>query len=1258
LPRQSNEILPPPPPLEKDIDPFSKKKSNDKPQAFTTPLDLEENSVRGLPSHSSEDHVTPPPPPLRHNANSAEQSSFTAAQQRDSPRNDKSLNARTATSANTFREGQRVLPTESLPDSGSEVQQQQTHRPPPPQPPAADVTDNKTAMNAASFQRQNPPQNVGRSTTGILQQHSYGLPPPRSISQQQQQHLAFSQQQYLPPPRQAGDGPVAGTAGSTMSGRLPPPGYRNSIPKPAAVGLQALWKRVEQSLDSLADLEDQFSNGAQRIASSALQSTLAWRRQPPQQQGTTRQQAQRPPQQFNVPLTTVRKPSPTTSRNPHDPAPVISLTKSYQENVQSKQHEPVKRLAGGPQATTIDAEASTGGMIRSARWNNIMTDKGQKVALQSNGGASHSPHDRFSGATSSLPPSRPLVDMNPGMSAESQHQRWPPPPSEQQPPWSRAAPFARDATTLAASADGPRRKRPFLEEFSGATTSPVDRESASSMPRKNSFYEDEDDRPSLLSRLGKFVPPIPRFPSIFKLLKREGSFREYAALDAWKDEDDDSRNGKGIFGLFRRSPRRTETTNSARKTPPKTSLQLTPPLNDLMDRCDHGKTASLLSRAEIRACRNIGNSRAALDVVCLVFLLLTVHQMPNVGGIPLPSPLADMFSGSLTGLGHNLLFTMQTWAPFAFASAFLTARTNDIMNGGRTKQLALATASTAKEAGTYGQLYLRLTASQPPITSIPERLYQAAEAQVIGRVEAARLRSFVSLVLIALVLMTVSVVRPVAMESIKTFVAIASLNEWRHWPLPWKELGSSLLLALRSLYHRVTFLVTQDLSGLLENPYQFAFHISLFIALSVVYFLPSLEHRRPILDTISKPSGEEDGSVPSFGSVESLSNMGISSAARLQLWASGAGIEGALEKWRMMLPSLPRARYEWFTSSHLRQAGYGVLIALLLSLPVLVRTAVGISESIISSHSIFQWDSALDVTTLLLFTLHMSWRAMRYIVESMDSRPSVHGFLKDVSTTMDEVSILRKSHMDLQLVAAISPTKGLAVSDLWAAHAAKRAWAVRGANLECRNGELVVIIGDDGAGKTRLLTAIAESMVFPPKESLSTTKVRGLISMGGVDVTKWDRGQLKRRLGLVLNDVRTVADSAELLSGLTLEEILEPSDALQVVDPSHTAGANERNSMILALKVSHGSEIHQTTRPSSDCAVRLIDDGFSFIPIASVTYKTIYGRVCQRRRLETISAPSTMPGVVTIRMVKVVVGPCSGSMYFRQRQFRQIDRQS
>ena len=113
--------------------------------------------------------------------------------------------------------------------------------------------------------------------------------------------------------------------------------------------------------------------------------------------------------------------------------------------------------------------------------------------------------------------------------------------------------------------------------------------------------------------------------------------------------------------------------------------------------------------------------------------------------------------------------------------------------------------------------------------------------------------------------------------------------------------------------------------------------------------------------------------------------------------------------------------------------------------------------------------------------------------------------LTDTVNELEKLATDNKNGADFQAMVTASPTRGITVSDLWAAHSSRRAWAVRGSNVQCQNGEVVQILGGDGSGKTRLLTAIAERIFAPPKSARTTTYVRGSITVAGVDISKWDR---------------------------------------------------------------------------------------------------------------------------------------------------------
>ena len=88
-----------------------------------------------------------------------------------------------------------------------------------------------------------------------------------------------------------------------------------------------------------------------------------------------------------------------------------------------------------------------------------------------------------------------------------------------------------------------------------------------------------------------------------------------------------------------------------------------------------------------------------------------------------------------------------------------------------------------------------------------------------------------------------------------------------------------------------------------------------------------------------------------------------------------------------------------------------------------------------------------------------------------------------------------------------------------------------------------MILGDGSSGKTRLhvLMTIGEAISAPPQRSRTTNIARGKVAVGGVEVTKWDRVQLKSKVRIILQDVRTLSDMSQLHSGLKLQDILRPT---------------------------------------------------------------------------------------------------------------------
>jgi ABC-type multidrug transport system fused ATPase/permease subunit len=762
---------------------------------------------------------------------------------------------------------------------------------------------------------------------------------------------------------------------------------------------------------------------------------------------------------------------------------------------------------------------------------------------------------------------------------QRQYQR--PPPVQQSP--SLTGPASGNAQATQASSYG---SNPYLQ-LTGNSQKPPPKRSADTHSRESRIPWDTsaksspspmqkgsmsvtrfDDNSSWKTKLSKLIPRLPRLPNPAKILgfKREQSY--YASMAAWDNEGESSDKGfiglfRKFFGLFRKKKSRSDSFSRI-PIPTQSSSSsgdaIAPALASLMARSKNGKKVSLVAAEDEKKCRSIGRYHATLDFAFVMFLLLGIQQVPGLNTLPIGASLAEFTSKTLPSLVTILRGSLDTWAPFCLAYAYLTMVTKNILLEPRATNLATSVASSVEDDASYAQLYLRLVAALPMDTQLPARLSETASSQVSKLISVARLNSFVVLVLSLLVVMTVSVLRPVLIAIGSSLFKLSTLEQWRSWPIDWTSLVAQYKTVFRSLYLSLETLIANGLSNILENPLQVAFQMSIFGCLFLATLIAKVEEKRAI--TVND---DEHESEVLFESPEQLSKLGASSANRLTMLSENGSVENALERWRLARVPIAESNDNAAISSLVRLASYSVLAGMITLAPLLVSLIVSGSSSSVLAHTGLQWDSVLDVSVILLFVFFLVYDALKKAVELSEALPVAKGFLSMLSKTLDEIQQSNKQQADIKFMASVSPTEGLMVRDLWASYTSKRAWAVRGANLQCKNGEILAVLGDDGCGKTRMLTTIAESLIIPPKHSLTSNKVRGLVAVGGLDASKWDRRLLKRRLGIVLSDVRTVGDAATLFSGWTMEEILEPVDGIR--SSSHTLSASEKSSIILGLKV-------------------------------------------------------------------------------------------
>ena len=706
-------------------------------------------------------------------------------------------------------------------------------------------------------------------------------------------------------------------------------------------------------------------------------------------------------------------------------------------------------------------------------------------------------------------------------------------------------------------------------------------------------WSDDSSKGGPLSKVFSFVPnPASFIPSF----RRKDSLLD---LDYWSDGDDDWDTA---------ATKRTSTppVSVRQNTRGMTQAQAADgdvplPVAQLLGRGDSRTGVSgfnLLSKQEGYQCHRLGRTRSLFDAAALVFFVVAINELSPFITAAIKDASTIIFQGrdgdipivgDIQG-GKKLLSAFYTafsssckdsWAPLALASAILSIWSNDVFVRPAVRRAASAVSNNVRDQASSSQMFLRLVAGLPPRKAMPDVLAQSARRQVWSDVEASRLRSFIAMSTIALIALTVSVAKPIVGTIVGAGVDIASLEGWK-WPFEWAVLGPGMKSHLSSMAKTIGALLGEEWARVVENPLAVVVQASLFVVLFAMSTLPTIvrhiEQKKSASDILDidaavKISGDDDEEYDSERSTAAVLDMGVSSAARLSLLSQQGAVEGALQRWKLMQPakSSPsrrsfESRISGISQSRggagplFRRVAYEAFSLALLCLPIALFVVIAPSTSVDTSE---RWNSGSRLVSLLLVVYAIARRSLSSMADEFRLTAAVDSFLKLLSATAAELTKSNQTpQADLQLAAQASPDKGITVSDFWAAHAQRRQWACQGAQLSCKNGEVCLVLGDDGSGKSRLLTALAETLVSPPAKSRSTIFVRGQINVGGVDITRWDKKKLKRNLGLVLNDVRTLSDTAELFSGLTLQEILDPTNG-----SGGGPGSPSHNAMKIALQV-------------------------------------------------------------------------------------------
>ncbi|KAL7470859.1 hypothetical protein ACHAXS_011138 [Conticribra weissflogii] len=711
--------------------------------------------------------------------------------------------------------------------------------------------------------------------------------------------------------------------------------------------------------------------------------------------------------------------------------------------------------------------------------------------------------------------------------------------------------------------------------------------------------DDDDDDYSIGSKIKSVIGSVP-IPNVSKMFR--GSKISNYDDGAWSDDEAGSVSSGGNFFLRRfvgssyknvksssigtipmtsgsgpMSPRRLSSTKASNM------VNIPPPVAALL-----GNRETLLSPTSINKCTSIGRTQAMLDVVRLAFVVCAAREvLPSfirALAVEVSETTLPTSNGLKMAIVSTVLSTLEGWAPFAVVAAILVSASDVAWIQPSLRAASTEAASEVEANALYSQLYLRLIAAMPIQKSCSSKIIgKTTKAQASRIASSARLHFFTMISIIYILMSTVVVFRPAGAAMLTAITSLAKLPVWRSRPIEWTTAWESAKVIGMDLFANLRSLVSTELDLLRLEPLRVGVVITLFGALMLVSTLPSMEKGRT--NGAIKDNLDEDEKEQSTAGI--WSNMGSSSASRLSLISSPRGVEGALEKFspeirsKLVRKKMKRRQdvFSYIRSLQplLKQLMYSISAMLLLSIPLMIYFYVFATTNDMQGDGIsfsFKhinetgWVALLDLTVLLVFVHGQVRYAARCAIDSTNSQvgdvmTALVRRLAETIAELQKISADSSSTADFQAMLTASPVKGLTVSDLWAAHSTRKAWAVKGANIQCRNGEVVMIIGDDGSGKSRLLTAISEHIFLPPKSARSTTYVRGSINIAGVDLVKWDRAQLQRRMGISLNDVRTVSDWASLMSGCSLEEILEPLP----ISGGARIGARERNSIGVAMKI-------------------------------------------------------------------------------------------
>jgi hypothetical protein len=131
---------------------------------------------------------------------------------------------------------------------------------------------------------------------------------------------------------------------------------------------------------------------------------------------------------------------------------------------------------------------------------------------------------------------------------------------------------------------------------------------------------------------------------------------------------------------------------------------------------------------------------------------------------------------------------VEGWFHYAALGAILSVLTNNLLLERASLTLSSSIGDKVWKEAKYGWLFLRLVLPIPTEESVVDQVRMTSRSQALAMIETVRLNSFVLCLVATLAIIVLSCLQPLLLATWKTLLDIASLDDWRVWPLKWQPL--------------------------------------------------------------------------------------------------------------------------------------------------------------------------------------------------------------------------------------------------------------------------------------------------------------------------------------------------------------------------------------------------------------------------------------------------------------------------------------